>query len=76
MIGYIGNSYTHAVAVPSAWAEADGGGDHGGADAVTLYSASPGLASNTHNRTNVHDILGSALCHCILLKQQHSKCSS
>ena len=76
MIGNIGNSYTHAVAVPGAWAKAGGCGGHGGADAVTLWPAFAGLASNTHNRTNVHDILGSALCRCILLKQQHSKCSS
>jgi len=76
MIGNIGNSYTHAVAVPAAWAEADGCGVHDVVDAVTLWPALVGLASNIHNRTNVHDILCSPLCHSILLKQQHSKCSS
>ena len=51
MIGNIGNTYTHAVAVPGA--EAGGCGGHGGADALTLWLAFAGLASNTHNRTNV-----------------------
>ena len=76
MIGNIGNSYTHAVAVPVAWAGADGCGDHEWAYVVTLWPAFVGLASNIHSRTNVHDIRRSALCRCILLKQQHSKCTS
>ena len=46
MIGNIGNSYTHAVAVPAAWAEADGCGVHDVVDAVTLWPALVGLASN------------------------------